>query len=249
MKLIVCIKQIPDTEARLRIRQDGLGLDERELKYVMSPYDEFAVEECLRIREARGGTVTAVCLGPERARLTLRDALAMGADDAILIRDDAHHRDGLSTAQALGAVLRETPFDVAFFGRNAGDLDNAQVPSRVAELLGLPCLVAVQRLEVGEGVVTARRNIEGGAEVLECPLPVVISADEFLNEPRYASLKGIMGAKKKSIVEREMPAAAERVRLHGLRPRPERKGGRVIGQGVDAVPELVRLLRDEAKVI
>jgi electron transfer flavoprotein beta subunit len=249
LKIVVCVKQVPDTELRLRVAADGRSLEMRELKYVVSPYDEFAIEECLRIREAKGGTVTAVTLGPERARLALRDALAMGADDAILIKDDCEHRDSFSTAAALAEALRETGFDIAFFGRQGVDLDNTQVPARVAERLDLPCLTAVAKLEVGDGRVIARRNVDGGVETLECPLPAVLSADEFLNEPRYASLKGIMGAKKKPIVERTANMPEQKVKIVGLRPRPERSGGRIVGEGVDAVPELVRLLREEAKVL
>jgi electron transfer flavoprotein beta subunit len=249
LKIVVCIKQIPDTEARLRVAADGRSLDAGDLKFVMSPYDEFAIEEALRTREAKGGTVTALCLGMDRARLAVRDALAMGADEGVLVKETREHRDGWSTAQVLAAALRELAPDLVFFGRQGGDLDQAQVPARVAELLDLPCLTAAAKVEVGDASVTIQRRIEGGMETVEAPLPVVVSADEFLNEPRYASLKGIMAAKKKTIAEREAGDLADKVTILSMRPRPERKGGRVVGQGVAAVPELVRLLREEAKIL
>lgn len=250
MKIIVCIKQVPDTEARLRIAPDGRSIDRTELKYVLNPYDEFAIEEALRIREAKGGTVTVVCLAPERARIAIRDALAMGADDGVLVKDTREHRDAWSTARILADTLRTLmPFDLAFFGRQAVDLDNWQTSIRVAELLDLPCITAVGKLEVGDGAVKAWRNVEGGRELIEAAFPLVISADEMLNEPRYASLKGIMAAKKKTIQELDPAAYDDRVEIVGLRPRPERTGGRIVGEGPDAVGELVRLLREEAKIL
>jgi electron transfer flavoprotein beta subunit len=250
VKIIVCMKQVPDTEARLRIAPDGKTIDRSELKYVMNPYDEFAIEEALRIREAKGGTVTAVCLAPDRARIALRDALAMGADDGLLVKETREHRDAWSTARILADVLRTLqPFDLAFFGRQAVDLDNWQTPIRVAEILDLPCVTAVAKFEVGDGRVVAHRNVEGGREIVEAPMPVVISADEMLNEPRYASLKGIMAAKKKTIQEIDAAAYDDKVEIVGLRPRPERTGGRVVGEGPDAVTELVKLLREEAKIL
>ncbi len=248
MNTIVCIKRVPDSATRVKIAGDGKSLDPAGVKYVMNPYDEFALEEALRHREAAGeGTVTVITLGPSEAVETLRQALAMGADEAVLLKSEGSH-DGRVVAHALADEIRGRPHDLVLFGKQAIDDDNMQVPGMVAELLELPCATVVVQLEIADGRATARREVEGGHEVLEFPLPAVVSAQKGLNEPRYASLKGIMAAKKKPLEEKEVTLAEATVELVSLEEPPAPAAGRIVGEGPDAVPELVRLLREEAGV-
>ena len=244
MKIAVCIKRVPDSETRVKIASNGKSLDEAGVKFVLNPYDEFAVEEGLR-----RGEVTVVSLGPAAAQETIRTALAMGADRGVLLQTDAAPADGFVTAQALAAELQPGGWDLILFGKMAIDDYNQQVGPMVAELLGLPCVTAVAHLEIDGQKGVAEREIEGGIEVVEFPLPAVITADKGLNEPRYPALKGIMAAKKKSLEVKPVQLGAGAIEVVALTPPPERKEGKIVGEGPGAVPELVRLLREEAKVL
>jgi electron transfer flavoprotein beta subunit len=252
MNIAVCIKRVPDSETRVKIGSDGQRIDEAGVKFVLNPYDEFAVEEALQRKEKAGaGEVAVFCLGPAAAQETIRTALAMGADRGVLLQTDTIPADGFVTAQALAAELRAGTWDLILFGKMAIDDYNQQVGPMVAELLGLPCVTAVAHLELdhttGRGV--GEREIEGGIEVVEFPLPAVLTADKGLNEPRYPALKGIMAAKKKPLEVKPLQLAAGGIEVLALTPPPERKEGKIVGEGPGAVPELVRLLREEAKVL
>jgi len=249
VKSIVCIKRVPDTEARIKIADDGASIDGAGIKYVINPYDEFAIEAALRLKESAGaGDVTVVTVGDSAAAEQLRSALAMGADNAVLLKG-APTLDGLATARALAAEIKERGADLILFGMKAVDGDQQQVGPMVAELLGLPCVTVVSEFEVQGDKVVCRREIEGGVEVVEAPLPAVLTMTKGKFEPRYASLKGIMAAKKKPLEEKDAQLGDSRVRVRALSYPPERPAGRIVGEGVDAVPELVRLLREEAKVL
>ncbi|MBI4512616.1 MAG: electron transfer flavoprotein subunit beta/FixA family protein [Gemmatimonadetes bacterium] len=249
MNITVCVRRVPDTETRIKIAPDGKGIDPTGVKFVLNPYDEFAVEEALRLKEQAGqGTLTAVTLGGEAAKETLRTVLAMGADQAVLLKGEPSF-DGLGTAEILAEYLKDRPLDLVFFGKQAIDDDNMQVPAMVAELLELPCVTVVVELQRKDGVWHAKREVEGGHEIVEFTTPAVIAAQKGLNEPRYPSLKGIMAAKKKPLEEVEVGTAESRVVLERLTPPPERKGPVFIGEGPEAVSELVRRLREEAKVL
>src|SRR6266581_4232292 len=224
MKVAVCVKRVPDSETRVKIASDGRSLDEAGVKFILNPYDEFAVEEALRRKEKAGaGEVVIVSLGPAAAQETIRTALAMGADRGVLIQ----------------------------FGKMAIDDYNHQVGPMVAELLDLPCVTAIAHLDLtgDKKGGTAEREIEGGVEVVEFPLPAVLTADKGLNEPRYPALKGIMAAKKKRLDVKPTSLGAGGLELVAMVPPPERKSGKIVGEGPAAVPELVRLLREEAKVL
>ena len=250
MKLAVCIKRLPDSETRVKIAPDGKSLDETGVKFVLNPYDEFAVEEALRRREQAGaGEVVVFSLGPAAAQETLRTALAMGADRGVLLQVDRMPADGLVVARALAAELQDGAFDLILFGKLAIDDYNHQVGPMVAELLGLPCVTSVSRLEIADGKGVAEREIEGGIEVCEFPLPAVLTVDKRLNEPRYPALKGIMAAKKKPMEIKPTPLGVGDVEIVALTVPPERKEGKIVGEGPAAVPELVRLLREEAKIL
>jgi electron transfer flavoprotein beta subunit len=259
MKILVMVKQVPDTATQVKIGADGRSIDTAGITWIVSPYDEFALEEGLRIREKRGqGEVVVVSLGPDRVKEALRSCLAMGADRAIHLLDPAWDAaDTLMTAQALAkAIAKEGPA-LALFGRQAIDYDMGSVPGQVAEILGWPCASWIMEESVDEAGKTIRagRQMEGGLEVFDLPLPAVVSAQKGLNEPRYPTLKGIMGAKRKEIKDVKAAdlgvaggsPALSIVKLEALPPRPP---GRIVsGEPQEAVKELVRALREDAKAI
>lgn len=258
MKIVVCIKQVPDTETKIKIDASGRRIDEAGVNFVVSPYDEFAVEEALRLKEARGGEVIAVSVGPERVTGALRTCLALGADRAVHVRDDAPEgTDPLRTARILAALLGTIPHDLVLFGKYAVGTDHGMVGAMVAELLGLPHVAGVVKLEVGDAGLKAEREIEGARELYDAPLPAVLTVDKGLNEPRYASLKGIMAAKKKPIETMEagglgLPdgALTTRVVWTALEPPAPRPAGRILtGDAAEASRELARLLHEVDKLI
>lgn len=249
MKIVVCIKRVPDTEARIRIASDGATIDPAGIKFVISPYDEFALETALRIRDAQGaGEVLAISVGESTSGEQLRSALAMGADGAVLLKGQPS-LDGLATARALAAEISEQNPELVLLGMKAVDGDQQQVGPMLAELLDRPCVTVAAAVEVEGSAVVCHREIEGGIEVVEAPLPAVVTITKGEFEPRYPSLKGIMAAKKKPLAEKDAQLGNSRIEVRELAPPPERPAGRIIGEGVGAVPELVRLLREEAKVL
>ncbi len=249
MKTFVCIKRVPDTEARIKVGADGRSIDPAGIKFVISPYDEFALEAALRLKEAAGeGEVAVGTVGDAASGEQLRSALAMGADRAVLLKGGTT-LDGLATAHALAEELKGAGADLVLFGMKAADDDQQQVGPMVAELLDLPCVTAVAAIEVADGKVVCHREVEGGVEIVEAPLPAAVTITKGKFEPRYPSLKGIMAAKRKPLEEKDAALGRARIEVRSLVPPPERPAGRIVGEGPDAVPELVRLLRDEAKVL
>jgi electron transfer flavoprotein beta subunit len=251
VKIAACVKHVPDTAAVVRVGADGKSLDPQGVTWVLNPYDEYAVEAGLQIKEARGeGEVVAVTYGGAASVESLRKALAMGADRGVRIhREDGAAVDSLVTARALAGALKDGGFDVLLFGMKAVDDEQHQVGTMVAEILGVPSVSNVVELEVGDGTARAKRAVEGGHETVEVSLPAAFTASKGLNEPRYASLKGIMAAKKKPIEEVQPEAAAPAVTVLSMELPPDRPAGKIVGEGADAVPELIRLLREEAKVL
>jgi electron transfer flavoprotein beta subunit len=257
MKIFVCLKQVPDTESRIQVRADKSGIEETGVKWIMNPYDEFAVEEALKLREAKGaGTVTVVSVGPKsRVTEALRTALAMGADDAIVI-DSGEHLDSFWTAKALAAAIqKEGAFDIVFAGKLAIDDNAASVPQIVAEFLNVPHVTVASKFTAGSTYLI-EREVEGGArEVFEVQGPCVIAANKGLNIPRYASLPGIMKAKKKplkelSLTDLGITVDKLKVRLKDFQLPPEKPSVKMIsGDAATQAKELVRLLMDEAKVL
>ncbi|MCZ6602220.1 MAG: electron transfer flavoprotein subunit beta/FixA family protein [Planctomycetota bacterium] len=249
MKIVVCIKRVPDTETKVRVASDGKSLEKQGVNHVLNPYDEYAVEEAIRIKEKHEGEVTVVCLGPKEAAQVIRNALAMGADKAVHLLDEEPDRDPMSVARALAEALKEMEFDILFFGRLAVDDQSSQVGPAVAHLLDLPCVIDVGKLEIGDGKVKAYREVDAETYVVEATLPVVLTANKGLNEPRYPSLKGIMAAKKKPLEEKPSVTQPSGTKISKMEYPPERQAGKIVGKGTEAVPELVRLLHEEAKVI
>ncbi len=250
MNIAVFVKRVPDTESTIKITDDGKGIDKSGLSFVLNPYDEFAVEEALRIKEKKGaGEVVAVSLGPAEVKETIRSALAMGADRAIHALTPEFPEDPLVTARGLVSAIEGESFDLLFFGKQGVDNDNAVVGTLVAEILGLPSVSIVTKLEVTDDGLTARREIAGGEEIVKLPIPAVVTAQKGLNEPRYASLKGIMAAKKKEIAEKEISPDAPALEVVSIEYPPERTEGKIVGEGPEAIDDLLKLLREEAKVL
>lgn len=249
MKSIVCVKRVPDTETRVRIAGDGTSIETSGVKYVLNPYDEFAVEAALKHKEAAGeGSVTVVSVGDASSAETLRTALAMGADDAVLLKADGAP-EGLAVARVLADEVKGREYDLLLFGMKAVDDDLQAVGPMVAELLEIPSATVVTEFSVEDGKVVAHREIEGGTEVVELEIPCALTLTKGAYEPRYASLKGIMAAKRKPLEEKEVSAEDRSLRTASLSYPEERSAGRIVGEGPDAVPELLRLLREEAKVL
>jgi electron transfer flavoprotein beta subunit len=235
---------------RFAIAADGKSLDQSGLKFDLSDFDGYALEVALQLNEKQGpGEVVVVSVGPDAVQETLRKALSIGADRGIHLVADPVPFDGFSIAHALAAAFRDQGFDLILFGRVATDTGNGTVGPMTAELLGLPCVTAISHLEISVGKGTAHRELEGATEIVAFPLPAVLTIDEGIARLRLPSLKGIMSAKKKPIESK--PAALGPVALTVLKLEfpPERAAGRIVGEGADAVSELVRLLRDEAKVL
>jgi electron transfer flavoprotein beta subunit len=258
MKIVVCVKQVPDTEARIKVAPDGKGIGESDLNWIVSPYDEFAIEEALKLKEAKGGEVVLVSVGPDRVQSALRNGLAMGADSAIHLKDPLFDTlDSHGTAWALAAAIKPLGPDLVLTGQQGVGTDNSQVPGRLAEILDLPQVTVAVKIEITDSKATVKREIEGATETWEATLPAVISAQKGLNEPRYASLKGIMAAKKKPITV--MDAAAAGLKAEDLAPKTRvvsmelpaaRSAVKMIEGDADTqVKELLRILHDEAKVL
>ena len=264
MNIIVCLKQVPDTESQIKIGPDAKSIQEDDIKWVMNPYDEFGVEEALLLKEKFGGEVTVVGLGPSRVTESIRTALAMGADKGVLINDPAlEGSDTIATAKALAAVIKDLPHDLIFAGQRGVDDDNGLVGAALAEFLGIPQISLAVKVEVAEDgqSLKANRPIEGQTLVIETGLPALITAQKGLNEPRYASLPGIMKAKKKPLEEKtladlgldagEVGEGAQNLKVQELTPPPQREAGKMVeGESPeDKAAELARLLHEEAKVI
>jgi electron transfer flavoprotein beta subunit len=262
MNIVICVKQVPDTETKIRVK-DG-QVDHSETKYVVNPYDEYAIEEGLRIKERLGESkITLVTTGPERAKDALKSGLAVGADEAIHLVDDAFEgSDPYATALILSKALEKLDYDIVLCGKQGVDEDHAQVGIILAELLDLPHVSVVTKLEIADDQksIVAHREVEGGHEVVASPLPTVITAQKGLNEPRYASIKGIMAVKKKVIPEwgaeelgvekDQVGVEAAKITFEEVALPPERVAGKVFAEDPmqDAV-KVAHLLRDEAKII
>jgi electron transfer flavoprotein beta subunit len=258
MKIVVCVKTVPDTAIKAKISSDGKSVDVSDVSFVVNPYDEFAVEEALQIKERTGGEVIVVGAGGEKASPGLRTCLAMGADSAVYIKDDAiENADSFAVGSALAKVCSELQPDLIFFGKHAIGVDNGQVASVVADQLDLPQVSVVIKLTIQERTFRAEREIEGAREIVEGTLPAVFTAQKGLNTPRYASLKGIMAAKKKQISIRSIESLGLdakdlqlRLSIEQVTLPPSRPPGKMLtGDVSESVPALVRLLHEEAKVI
>ena len=249
MKILVTVKRVPDPETQLKITADGTGFVTDNVKWVVNPFDEIAIEEGLRLKEKHAGSeVVLVSIGPKAAQEQLRTGLAMGADRAILVLTD-DNLEPLAVARVLQKLVEQEKPELVLMGKQAVDYDNNCAGQMLAELLGWPQATFASKVELADGKATVTREVDGGLETLSFALPAVVTADLRLNEPRYASLPGIMKARKKEL--KEIPVAdlgvdiAPRVKIIKLEAPPKRAAGRKVG----SVQELVKVLHEEAKVI
>ena len=257
MNIVVCVKQTFDTEAKIVLGGNG-KIDDTGVKLVINPYDEFAIEEALKLKEKFGGEVTLVSMGVEKVQEALRTGFAMGADKGVLVMDPAlENPDEWVCAEVLSKAISQIPYDIILTGRIAIDDGSSQVAVRMADALSIPSVSSILELEINEGKAVAKREIDGGTETVEVDLPAVFTAQKGLNIPRLPSMAGIMKAKSKelkklSLSDIGLDAAALTRKMSPLKfslPSP-RKGGKVVpGEAADAAKELARLLREEAKVI
>ncbi|MGP4080617.1 electron transfer flavoprotein subunit beta/FixA family protein [Pseudalkalibacillus sp. R45] len=256
MNIYVILKRTFDTEEKIAIENGKISED--GVEFIINPYDEYAVEEAIKLRDEHGGEVTVVTVGEEESDKQLRTALAMGADKAVLIDDeDVEDGDQYSTAKILAAYFEDKEVDIILGGNVAIDGASGQVGPRLAELLDIPHVTTITKLEVDGTTVTIERDVEGDVEVIETSLPVLATAQQGLNEPRYPSLPGIMKAKKKPLEELELDDldldeddVEGKTRTLEVYLPPEKQAGKVLeGEVDDQVKELVSLLRSEAKVI
>jgi electron transfer flavoprotein beta subunit len=249
MKIVVCVSHVPDTATRIKVGSDGKTIDPSGVTFIINPYDEYAVEEALKTKEKLGsGEVVVVTLGGDNSKETIRKALAMGVDSAVLLKND-DHKDSFGVAKDLAEEIKVQGAQIVFMGKQSVDYDNSIVGQLTAELLDYNCVSVVVKLDIDGEKVLAEREIEGGREVVETSLPVVITCQKGLNEPRYASLKGIMAAKKKTIEEKAAASCTPASEVISMQLPAGKQPGRIIGSDASAVPELVRLLKEEAKVI
>jgi len=260
VEIFVLLKQVPATDAPVKIADDGVSIRTEGIKWVINPYDEFAVEEALQIKQAHGGTVTVLSVGTDRTQEAIRTALAMGADKGILIKDDAlESTDTLAIARAIAAALTAMPYDLIIAGHRAVDDDKFQVGPAAAEFLGIPHIPFVVKEEVADGKIKCHRTIDGGTALVEAPLPALFTTQRGLNEPRLPSLPGIMKAKSKpldikSLADIGLDAGAigaPLIKIQAMNLPPERKGGKIIeGESPEEkAAALVKALHDDAKVI
>lgn len=256
MKIAVLLKQVPDTETKIRIKADASGIENDGIKWILSPYDEFAVEEAIKTKEKNAGSeVTVIAMGPARVVESIRTALAMGCDKAIHIDDENTFTDSYLAAKVLAKTIQEKGFEIVFTGKQAIDADNGQVSQATAEFLGWPQVTILEKLEVSGNKALATRRISGGAkEIYDVDLPALFACEKGLNTPRYASLPGIMKAKTKPVEALKISAlkgdATAKVELKNFRLPPEKAPGRILqGEADQIVKELAKVLREEAKVL
>lgn len=250
MNVLVCVKRVPDTGARIRLTEDEQRIDTRHLGFTISPHEECAVEEAVRLIEAHGGSSTVLTLGPEAAIEQLRDPLAIGIDHATLLETDGSEWDPMATARAILAEIQAQQaegqtFDVLLFGSEAADSGGYQVGIRVAHALDFPCVTGIKALEIENGTAIAKREASGGWEVFKVSLPAVFTVKEGINLPRYPPLRGKLRAKKIEIRRIEPQwngGGPEKVRL----VTPERQDSKVeiLGKGLGALPKVIEVFKE-----
>lgn len=249
MKIIVCVSLVPDSTTKVKVSDSKKSIDETGVSYILNPYDEFAVEEAIQLKEKNGGDVTTVSFGTDKSKEAIKKAFQMGADKGVFIKSPSENFDSYTVAKNLADYLKTQSPDVILFGKQSIDFDGLLIPSMVSEILCIPSVSVVVKLDITDGKVTAEREIEGGKEIIESGLPIVIGAQKGLNEPRYPNLKSIMAAKSKPIEEIAATYTGNKVEIVEMDLPPAKTSGKIFTNGKDDVPELIKLLREEAKVI
>ncbi len=250
MKIAVCVSHVPDTATKINIAANGKEIDQAGVSYIINPYDEFAVEEALKTKEALSDDceVIAISVGNDVNKETIRKALAMGVDSGVLLKTESQ-MDSYGISKALAEEIKTLGCELVFMGKQSVDFDNQVVGQMTSAILDYSCVSVVVDFKIDGTNITCEREIEGGKEVVSTELPCIITAQKGLNEPRYASLKGIMAAKKKTIEEKPAIETESNIEVIQLKKPEAKNPGRILGTDSSAVPELVKLLREEAKVI
>ena len=248
MNILVCISQVPDTTAKIQVSGDRKSIEKTGIKFILNPYDEFAIEEGLRLRERFGGTVTALTVGPETSKEILRTALAMGVDKAGIVKTD-DILDSYNVAENIAGYAKSISPDLVIFGRQSIDFDSSGMAPMVAEMLDLPSISVVSSWNIENNAITAERDIEGGKEVLTCSVPCVISAQKGLNDPRYPKLPDIMKAKSKPIEEIASCHGSALVSLTSMALPSSKRVGMIVGDSEAEIASVVTALHEQAKVI
>lgn len=248
MKILVCVSKVPDTTTKIVIGDDKKSIDNKGVKFILNPYDEFAVEEALRIKEKFGGEVTVLNVGDDSSQDILRTALAMGCDNAVIIKTN-DNPDSFQVAHNIANYAKSFNPDIILMGKQSIDFDSAQVPSMTAEILNIPSVSVVSKLTIDGQKAIAERDIEGGKEVVELTLPCLISAQKGLNEPRYPKLPDIMKAKKKPLEEFNYEKIDPSIEIINLTLPEKARVGKIVGNSEQEINEIVNLLHQDAKVI
>lgn len=248
MNILVCISQVPDTTAKIQVSGDGKSIEKTGIKFILNPYDEFAIEEGLRLRERFGGTVTALTVGPETSKEILRTPLAMGVDKAGIVKTD-DILDSYNVAENIAGYAKSISPDLVIFGRQSIDFDSSGMAPMVAEMLDLPSISVVSSWNIENNAISAERDIEGGKEVLTCSIPCVISAQKGLNDPRYPKLPDIMKAKSKPIEEIASCHGSALVSLTSMALPSSKRVGMIVGDSEAEIASVVTALHEQAKVI
>lgn len=249
MKIVVCVSTVPDSTTKIKVGGNGKSIDEAGVTFIINPYDEFAVEEAVQLKEKNGGEVIAVSFGNDKAKEGIKKAFQMGADKGILIKNTSDDYDSTLVARNLAVVIKEINPDIILFGKQSIDFDGLLVPKMTAGYLNLPSVNVVTKLVINEKDAVIEREIEGGKEILKAKLPLVIGTQKGINNPRYPNLKSIMASKSKPIEEKNPINEVSKSSIDTMKL-PDAKGkGKIFTDGAVNVPDLVRLLREEAKVI
>ena len=248
MNIYVCVSQVPDTETRIKVAADGKSIEENDVNYILNPYDELAVEEALKLKEANGGEVTVISVGNDAIINTIRKALAMGADKAVHIKSTEIF-DGFAAADSVANYLKDKNADIVLTGKESVDTNSSQFATFLGAMLDFSVINVCVKLEINGKSIKAEREIEGGKEILEASLPAVVACQKGLNEPRLPTLKGIMASKTKKPEEVALTAADLHTQIAGLTKPAAKSAGKIVGTDVSSVPALIDLLQNEAKVI
>ncbi|MFN3194735.1 MAG: electron transfer flavoprotein subunit beta/FixA family protein [Chlorobiota bacterium] len=249
MNILVCVSRVPDTAAKIKVSSDNKSLDTAGVKFILNPYDEYALEEAIQLKEKNGGELTVVTVADDSATDILRTALAMGADKAIHIKANQLEKDSFFVAKNISNVAKELNPDIIFLGKQSIDFDSFQMSAMLGGLLDLPSVDVVSQIEYSEGSIKGEKDIEGGKVSFESSLPAVVSVQKGIKEPRYPKLPQIMKAKKKPIEDRDAEETALRTELIEMAIPEKNRAGKILSDSDADINELVRLLHEEAKVI
>jgi len=249
MKIAVCVSLVPDSTTKVKIGNSGKSIDENGVTFILNPYDEYAVEAAVQLKEKQGAETYAISFGTDKSKEAIKKAYQMGIEKGILIKSSSEDYDNYTVAKNLSDVLAELKPDLIFFGKQSIDFDGLAIPAMVATMLNMPFVNVVTKLDINVTEISAEREIEGGKEVISTSMPAIIGTQKGINEPRYPNLKSIMASKSKPIEEKAATYSGNKIEIISMALPPAKGKGKILEGGVASAAELVRLLRDEAKII